>query len=141
MRLWSKPPPAAPVEGKMRRYQPQADKQKQGAQAEQLALAYLRRQGLCFIDANLACAQGEIDLLMQDGDTLVFVEVRWRQNEAFGGAAASITPAKLQRLTRACQLFLQQNPAWQSQPCRIDAVLLTGDLAAPRMDWLKSITG
>lgn len=140
--MWSwlkKPNQAAPVAPSMRRYAPQADKQKQGAQAELLAQAYLSERGLKFIEANLACTQGEIDLIMSDGETLVFIEVRWRKTAAYGGAAVSITPAKLKRLSNACAVFLQQNRI--NSPCRIDAVLLQGELTAPEITWLKNITG
>lgn len=123
----------------MRHYVPQAAKQKQGAQAELLARAYLCEHGLKFVEANLACVQGEIDLIMTDGEILVFVEVRSRKTAAYGGAAASITPAKLQRLSNACAVFLQQNKI--DAPCRIDAVLLQGELSKPQFTWLKSITG
>ena len=126
---------------KMRHYSPVAAKQKQGAAAEQLACAFLINHGLALLDANVACVQGEIDLIMQEGDTLVFVEVRWRKSSAFGGAAASITAAKLKKINAACDVFLQYNPKWRNAPCRIDAVLLQGDLSEPHMEWLKNITG
>ena len=125
----------------MRHYTPQAAKQMQGAAAEQLASDYLQKRGLKLIDANVACVQGEIDLVMQDDKTLVFVEVRWRKSTAYGGALTSITPNKLRKLNTACEMFLQHHPQWRNAPCRIDAVLLQGDLAQPEVTWLQNITG
>lgn len=125
----------------LRTYSPKAAKQLDGARAEGFALAHLRLHGLKIIDANVACVQGEIDLVMQDGAVLVFVEVRWRKTASFGGAAASVTPHKLTKLIRACEMFLQHNPKWRAHPCRIDVVALEGELDAPTIYWLKNVTG
>ena len=125
----------------MRRYTARAAKQLDGAQAEALACAHLQKQGLKLIDANLACTRGEIDLLMLDGHTLVFIEVRWRKNAQFGGAAASVTAAKLKKLLTACEVFFQNQPNWRDQPCRVDVVALEGALSDPQIDWLKNVTG
>ena len=124
----------------MRTYSPQAARQKDGARAELLAQQYLLGCGLKLVNANVACAQGEIDLIMLDGDTLVFIEVRWRKSAAYGGAAVSVTPHKLAKLMRACEIFLQHEPAWRDRPCRIDVIALQGDLNAPSIEWLKNIT-
>ena len=124
----------------MRTYNPQAARQKEGARAEAMAQQHLLGHGLKMVNANVACAQGEIDLIMLDGDTLVFVEVRWRKSSAYGGAAASVTPHKLAKLMRACEMFLQHEPAWRKHPCRIDVLALQGDLNAPSIEWLKSVT-
>ena len=124
----------------MRTYSPQAARQKDGARAELLAQQYLLGCGLKLVNANVACAQGEIDLIMLDGDTLVFIEVRWRKSAAYGGAAVSVTPHKLAKLMRACEMFLQHEPAWRDRPCRIDVIALQGDLNAPSIEWLKNVT-
>lgn len=83
-------------------------------------------------DAALAFLCGEIDLIMQDGDTLVFVEVRQRSKDSFGGALASVTRAKQRRLIVAAQIFLQR---YRMPPaCRFDVIGYDGD----RMNWLKN---
>lgn len=125
----------------LRTYSPKSARQLDGARAEELALAHLRQHGLDIIDANVACVQGEIDLIMRERQTLVFVEVRWRKTAAFGGATASVTPHKIAKLSRACEMFLQHNPKWRSHPCRIDVVALQGELDAPSIEWLQNITG
>lgn len=105
-----------------------------GAHAEQLAAEYLQRRGLRVVARNYRCRQGEIDLILQDGDTLVFAEVRLRKNAAFGGAAASITARKQQRIVLAAQHYLQGLK--RPPPCRFDAVLLD-NLGADGIEWLK----
>lgn len=130
-----------PSERKTRHYNAQSVRQRQGHKAEAIALAYLTEQGLKHIDSNVAYAQGELDLIMWDKQVLVFVEVRWRKSMAFGGALASITPAKLQRIQTAIALFLQQRPEWRDRDYRIDVVTLQGELTQPLLDWLPNVTG
>lgn len=106
-----------------------------GVRAEQWAAHYLQNQGLKLIEQNYRSRFGEIDLIMQDGATLVFVEVRLRRNADFGGAAASIDVHKQQRLIRTSQQYLAglaRIPA-----CRFDAVLL-GDTQGNDAQWLKN---
>jgi len=107
----------------------------QGAQAEQLAVQYLQQQGLKLIGQNYRGRFGEIDLIMQDGTTLVFIEVRLRRNAGFGGAAASIDTHKQQRIVRTAQQYLA-NLA-RIPACRFDVVLLDG-VEERNMQWLKN---
>ena len=112
---------------------PAPDKRGLGRLAEDDALAYLLLQGLKLVERNFLCQGGELDLIMRDGKSVVFVEVRQRSSNTFGGALASITPAKQRRLTRAAQTWLlTQNSL---PPCRFDAVVIDG----ARMEWLKNI--
>lgn len=107
-------------------------RQESGADAESRALAYLQRHGLQLVERNFLCKMGEIDLIMRDGATLVFVEVRARADASHGGAAASITPAKQRRLVRAAQRYLQR---FRMPPaCRIDVVAIDGTTFA----WLRN---
>jgi putative endonuclease len=107
-------------------------KQDQGRQWEEVALAHLKRHGLALVEANFRCKGGEIDLVMRDGDSLVFVEVRQRASRGHGGAAASITPAKIRRLVRAAQFYLLRYQA--VPPCRFDVVAIDGG----HLDWLRN---
>lgn len=136
-----KPSADAPAEAApMRTYRPQAARQHDGARAEALAQQFLIEKGLKAVHANLACTQGEIDLIMLDGRTLVFVEVRWRKTAAFGGALASVTPQKVAKLMRACEVFLQTEQKWRAHPCRVDVVALQGALDAPSIEWVQNIS-
>jgi putative endonuclease len=109
-----------------------------GSDAEQIAVSYLQRQHLLLIAQNYRCRFGEIDLIMRDGTTLVFIEVRMRANEIFGGAAASITPAKQARLLRTARHYLSE---LNSEPlCRFDALLLSGTNGY-KIEWIKNAFG
>ena len=107
-----------------------------GRAAEQHARSHLEQHGLRLLFQNWSCRCGELDLVMLDGDTVVFVEVRYRQHAQWGGALASIDARKQQKLILAAQYFLQREPRWASQPCRFDVVTLDG--ATPQLNWLRN---
>ena len=110
----------------------------EGAQAEELARDYLQRQGLKLLETNYRCRFGEIDLIFRDNKTTVFVEVRMRKNPNFGGAAASITAQKRQRLVHSAQHYLQGSG--RPPPCRFDVVLLSS-LDGAAIEWIKNAFG
>ncbi len=108
------------------------DRQLQGQAGEDAALQYLQQQGLTLAGRNFRCKGGEIDLIMQDRGSLVFVEVRQRASLRYGGAAASVTPAKQRRLLIAAQVYLQR---YKTVPaCRFDVVAIDG----VAFTWLKN---
>lgn len=109
-----------------------------GAVVESAAARYLASQGLILLDANVRYRDGELDLVMRDGGTLVFVEVRYRANRDFGGAAASVTPTKQRRLIRAATRYLAAHPAHAALPCRFDVICAEGDPGAPQLTWLRA---
>lgn len=103
-----------------------------GDAKERAACDYLQRQGLRLVAHNVRCRLGEVDLVMRDGDTLVFVEVRYRRAQGFGGAAASVDRRKQARLIAAAGFYLQRHPC--DLPCRFDVVAL-GDGGS--LDWIR----
>jgi putative endonuclease len=105
-----------------------------GSDAEQIAATYLQQQGLILVTSNYSCRFGEIDLIMRDGKSLVFVEVRLRSSTSFGGAGMSITPAKQQKLTRTAEHYLQKHG---STPCRFDAILMS-KAHTEDIEWIKN---
>jgi putative endonuclease len=105
-----------------------------GEQAETLAADFLRSQGLRIATRNYRSRYGEIDLIAREGATVVFVEVRSRASETYGGAAASITTAKRQKLIKTARHYLAG--VTPLPPCRFDAVLVTGD--PPRIEWIRN---
>ncbi len=109
-----------------------------GAAVEAAAARHLASRGLVLLDANVRYVDGELDLVMRDGDTLVFVEVRYRASDDFGGAAASVTPAKQRRLVRAATRYLASHPSLAALPCRFDVVGAEGDADAPTLTWLRA---
>jgi len=104
-----------------------------GQSAEADAESFLAAQGLTLVVRNWRCRFGEIDLIMQDGATRVFVEVRLRNRSDFGGAAASVTPAKQKKLLAAARLYLTTLKTLP--PCRFDVVALSGNTPP---DWIKN---
>lgn len=106
-----------------------------GSAAEALAAGLLAEAGLEIIARNYSCRHGEIDIIARDGDTLVFVEVRSRGSGAFGGAAASITAAKRDRLLKTARHYLARLGSLPA--CRFDAVLITARPA--RREWLRDV--
>lgn len=108
-----------------------------GKLAEALAADYLEARGLRLLQRNYSCRMGEIDLILSDGPVLVFAEVRLRRSSAFGGAAASVTAAKRQRILRAARHYLSGRV---ERPCRFDVLLLDA-LDADRIDWIKDAFG
>lgn len=113
------------------------DRRARGAAVETAALAHLQTRGLQPLDRNASARSGELDLVMREGRTVVFVEVRYRASAAFGGAAASVDVHKRRRVIRAAQVWLQRHPRFAAAPCRFDVVAASGDPAAPAIDWLR----
>lgn len=93
-----------------------------GALAEREAEQWLRAQGLEPLARNYRCRAGEIDLVMRDAGTLVFVEVRLRNNSHFGSSADSVTIHKRARVIRAAAHFMLCYKTWSDSPCRFDVM-------------------
>ncbi len=117
------------------------DRRTQGAHVEALARDFLLRHGLTPIAANANYRGGELDLVMRDGDTLVFVEVRYRRgggySNGFGGGAASVDASKRRKLVHAAGLFLAAHREHARAPCRFDVIDASGDPETPVFDWLR----
>lgn len=109
----------------------------QGAHVEALAREFLLRQGLTPVAANANYRGGELDLVMRDGNTLVFVEVRYRRGSGFGGGAASVDANKRRKLVHAAGLFLAAHREHARAPCRFDVIDASGDPETPAFDWLR----
>ena len=113
------------------------DRRAQGARVEALARDFLQQHGLEPVAANANYRGGELDLVMRDGDALVFVEVRYRRNIGFGGGAASVDAGKCRKLVHAAQQFLAAHREFARAPCRFDVIDASGDPEAPTIDWLR----
>lgn len=105
----------------------------QGLRAERLACAFLERCGMRLIKKNYRCRRGEIDLIMKDKGQLVFVEVRYRQTQAYGGPLASIDHKKRGRLIACALHYLQAND--QQGEARFDVVGIGADA---RIEWIQN---
>lgn len=111
---------------------------KDGYWAEEHACKILRKKGLRLIERNYNCRFGEIDLVMQDGEYLVFVEVRLRKNTAYGAASETVDWRKQQKLRRTAEYYLLQRVGSVDTPCRFDIFAITGDPAAAETQWISN---
>jgi putative endonuclease len=109
-----------------------------GSDAERCAEEFLKQHGLVLLQRNYRCRFGEIDLIMRDGAALVFVEVRMRASEFFGGAASSITVLKRERIVSTARHYLASLRVEPS--CRFDAVLLSGR-GGEQIEWVRDAFG
>lgn len=107
-----------------------------GAHYEAHAERILRAGGLTTVTRNFTCRVGELDLVMLDRGTLVFVEVRFRRSARFGSAVETIGPTKQKRILRAAQVYLSRHRQFAEHPCRFDVVGLSGDPSSPAVDWI-----
>ncbi len=110
---------------------------KRGQLAERKAREFLIQNGLRHIESNYRCPCGELDLIMEDGEHVVFVEVRYRNNERFGGALASIDAKKQNKLRATAEHYRQRRRPICHRPCRFDVISLTGDVNAADPAWIK----
>lgn len=108
-----------------------------GELIEQAACAYLRRAGLNLLSQNWHCRYGELDLVMRERDTVVFIEVRYRRDNRFGGALASIDQRKQLKLINSAQAWLQANAKWSHLACRFDTISASGPEHQPQLEWLR----
>ena len=118
------------------------DRNTRGRQAETAARDALLKAGLREIARNVNYRGGELDLVMLDAggrhaDVLVFVEVRYRNSQSFGGGAASVDINKRRKLVHAAQSFLTEHREYANTACRFDVVEAEGDPQAPHITWLR----
>ena len=121
------------------------DRRARGAAVEAAARDHLKRAGLRELAANASYRCGELDLVMlddcrngeRDVDTVVFIEVRYRNHPGFGGGAVSINHGKRRKLVHAAQMFLVAHRQYGDAPCRFDVIDASGDPAAPHITWLR----
>ena len=105
-----------------------------GTKAEELAKQHLEQQGLVMLTRNFRCRRGEIDLIMRQGKTLVFVEVRYRKSAAFGSPAETVTKSKQQKIITAANYYLTGR-GQHDMGCRFDVVAITGQHPA-KIEWI-----
>ncbi len=110
----------------------------QGSQWEKLAESFLHKRGLRTLERNYHSRFGEIDLIMMDRQTLVFTEVRYRRDSAYGSGAESVTFTKQKRITRAAQRFLQHHQHHASLACRFDVVSIGNEEGRVILNWIRN---
>lgn len=108
-----------------------------GNQHERRAKQFLKQQGLAILKTNYRAQHGEIDLIAKDGETIVFVEVRYRAEDSHGSALESVTQRKQYLLMRTAECYLQQQGWTDRYPCRFDVIALSG-LSPQEILWVKN---
>ncbi|WP_223669448.1 YraN family protein [Kangiella shandongensis] len=111
---------------------------RKGDKVERYVEKYLTQQKLRLVERNFSSRYGEIDLIMEDGDTLVFIEVRFRANTNHGSGAETVDYRKQQKIIKTAQFFLQQQKKYQQLNCRFDVVSVTLGHKSLSADWLKN---
>jgi putative endonuclease len=106
-----------------------------GREAEHRAALFLELKGIQIIERNYRVKVGEIDIVAREGETLIFVEVRWRKSNTFGGAIESVDPSKLKRMQRAAATYLLQHPCAGS--CRLDVLCQVGHVS--EWVWIRGL--
>jgi putative endonuclease len=109
-----------------------------GSHWELAAESFLRQRGLRTLARNYQARVGEIDLIMMDGDTLVFTEVRFRADETYGSGADTVTRAKQQRIIRAARNYLSRHAAVNDVHCRFDVVSIGIRQGRTLFDWIQN---
>ena len=112
-----------------------ANSSESGLFFETLALEFLQKQGLTLHSRNVSCRFGELDLICQLAGQWVFVEVKYRRSDAYGGAAAAVTRSKQQKLRQTAAWFLQQQRSQTG--CRFDVVAISGE-SPYQINWIKN---
>lgn len=113
-------------------------KQTIGKNSEDYACHFLQTNGLQLIERNFRCRFGEIDLIMQENDSMVFVEVRTRNRTDYGNALESISRSKQRKVIRTAAYFLQQQKLYDKIACRFDVISLQNHADETTLEWIKN---
>ena len=108
-----------------------------GVAGEDAALEHLRKHGLKLLARNYRCKAGEIDLIMLDGATLALIEVRYRADNSFGGAAASVTWRKQRRIINAARYLIVTRADLRRYPIRFDVAAVSPRAPGLRVEWIR----
>ncbi|WP_444997544.1 YraN family protein [Aliikangiella sp. IMCC44359] len=114
------------------------NKREFGQQLENFARTQVEKKGYKIIETNFTCKLGEIDIIAQNKNLLIFIEVRYRKNNSFGGAIESVDYRKQSKLIKTASLYLQQKNLTNKVQCRFDVFALQGQLPNPSYKWLTN---
>lgn len=117
---------------------PGSPSQQKGLYFENLALNYLKKQGLILLQRNYHCRFGEIDLVMQDATGIVFIEIRFRGNIDYGSAFDSVNRYKQEKIIRTARLYLLQHGLYEQVPTRFDVVSATKQNGKTSLHWIRN---
>ncbi len=109
-----------------------------GKLAEDLAFGYLLELGLKPLARNYRCLCGEIDIIMQDDEIVVYIEVRYRKNKHYIDPVETIDVGKRNRIIKTSLHFMQSNRSAAKSPCRFDVITVSENLTTPEIKWIKN---
>ncbi len=117
------------------------DKRKQtGQHGEDAAAMYLTERGYSIVQRNWRCTVGELDIVAEADNTLVFVEVRTKRSRNFGTAVESITPTKQAKLVELAETYLQETNIL-NQDWRIDVIAIWLEAGLPHINHIENAVG
>ena len=119
----------------------QISKREFGNKLEDFAAKQLTQQGLKIISQNYLCKMGEVDIIARDKNDLVFIEVRYRKSEQYGGSLASVDSKKQRRVSMAANHYLQKHKLTNKVACRFDVFAVTGIFNHFEYQWIKAAFG
>jgi len=114
------------------------DKRAFGETLEKCAVKFLTERNLSIVTENYLCKMGEIDIVARDNHDLVFIEVRYRKSNLYGGSAASVDKKKQKRIILAAEHYLQKHKLTNKVACRFDVIAITGNLDNLDFNWIKA---
>lgn len=114
------------------------NRQNIGEKAELSACEFLEAKGLRLMMKNYRCYHGEIDLIMQDRDHIVFVEVRSRRDEHYGTALESINARKIKKIIKTANHFLQARQWMNKVNSRFDIITLHLEKQDLKPQWIQN---
>ena len=131
-------PGALPVAGTTLKRCTLPGRRQAGAHWEREAESFLRSRGLNLLHRNFRCRFGEIDLVMEDDATIVFVEVKYRKNNRHGSGAHAVTVQKQGRISRTAAWYLARHPHRAEQNCRFDVVSIDPGKETHGIQWIRN---
>jgi putative endonuclease len=117
---------------------PQTNPRLSGARWEKAAESFLLSRGLRLLQRNFSSRFGEIDLIMEDEGSVVFVEVKYRKSSRHGSGADAVTFHKQARISRTAAWYLAKNPHRAEQTCRFDVLSIDSQKKDKGINWIKS---
>lgn len=119
-------------------FRPVSPTQQRGVRYEELACAHVQQAGLRLLDRNYQSRFGELDLVCLDGNTLVFIEVRYRRSQTHGLAAETVSLAKQRRIINTAKVYLQRKKLFGQIPCRFDVIGVDLAQGQPAFHWIRN---
>lgn len=114
------------------------NKREIGTRYEEMACDYLHKNGVHMLEKNFRCRQGEIDIIGQDKETLVFFEVKYRATMKNGAAEEAVTPEKQRKICRTADYYRYCHNYGEDRPIRYDVIAINGKGTEMTLVWYQN---